>query len=172
MWCSRAAAVALVLLVGACGFRPLFGEINDETVTAELSTIKIEPIADRVGQQLHNELLDRLTPEGRAQIGSYRLRIELREASQGFAIDKAEFATRSSYRVNAVYTLYEPYGDKALYTGRLFAVSSYNILRSEYATLIAQQDARDRAVEQLANDIRTGLALYFIKRRDDKAPVP
>ena len=166
------AAIGLALLVSACGFRPLFGTFNDDSVATELSTIRIEPIRDRVGQQLHNELLDRLTPDGRPADVGYRLKIDVSEASQGVAIDRAEFATRSSYRLTASYVLLEPPGEKALPSGRELAVSSYNLLRSEYATLIAEQDARSRAVEQIANDIRTGLALYFAKRRDERAAVP
>lgn len=169
MWCFRASAfVALSLLVAACGFRPLFGNFDEGSASADLATIEIEPIADRAGQQLHNQLLDRLTPEGRPAEATYKLRIELREAFQRFAIDKAEFATRAAYRLNASYNLFEPDGQKPIHSGRVVAISSYNILRSDYATLVAEQDARGRAVEQIANDIRTGLALYFARRRSDK----
>lgn len=169
MWCCRASAVvALALLVAACGFRPLFGNFDDGNASAELAMIEIEPIADRIGQQLHNQLLDRLSPEGRPAEASYKLRIELRESRQGFAVDKAEFATRAAYRLSGTYSLFEPDGQKPIHSGRVTSISSYNILRSDYGTLVAEQDARGRAVEQIASDIRTGLALYFAKRRSDK----
>ena len=46
-------------------------------------------------------------------------------------------------------------------SGSAEAISSYNIVDSDYANLIAERDARSRAVQGLSNDIRRQLAIWF-----------
>ncbi len=43
-------------------------------------------------------------------------------------------------------------------TGSLHSTNSYNILDSEFATLVAENDARDRALRSIAEDIRRHVA--------------
>jgi LPS-assembly lipoprotein len=39
--------------------------------------------------------------------------------------------------------------------------NSYDLLRNKFATLAAEDDARTRALRELAEEIRTRLAIYF-----------
>ena len=57
--------LALLLLAG-CGFEPLHAPIGKGAVTPDesLAQIQIKPVEGRIGQQLHNLLLDRLNPSG------------------------------------------------------------------------------------------------------------
>ena len=78
----------LFLLVSACGFQPLYVEKKhnnawyfsgdfDTSITQEMSQIKVEPIEERFGQIVRNELLDSLTPRGVPSHPKYRLYVEL-----------------------------------------------------------------------------------------------
>ena len=61
------------------------------------------------------------------------------------------------------YTLTDAKGQvitKGIETG----LSAYNVVASPYATLTAQQDADKRAAQDIADRIRTDLAVYFAKR--------
>jgi LPS-assembly lipoprotein len=40
-------------------------------------------------------------------------------------------------------------------------VSNFNILRSQYATLIGERDAYDRSVAQVSDDITRRISLFF-----------
>src|SRR3546814_3898108 len=80
VWRLLAAAAAIAPLAGlaACGFQPLYGSdgrrnLGDESVAASLATVRIDPLRDRAGQQMHNFLRDRLNPEGQPVSPSYRL---------------------------------------------------------------------------------------------------
>jgi LPS-assembly lipoprotein len=44
-------------------------------------------------------------------------------------------------------------------------VSSYDILSSNFATLMAEKDAKTRAVREMSQIIRTQLAVFFVQRR-------
>ena len=67
------AATGAAALVG-CGFQPLHSR-NAGGSAARLAEIRIMPIADRIGQQLHNLLLDKLTPMGPPAVARYVLRV-------------------------------------------------------------------------------------------------
>ncbi len=182
MWWSRKTRQAVILgaLLGlaGCGFRPLYNQPtgNDPSggynVQADLATIYILPIKDRIGQQLRNLLLTRLNPKGSPAEPAYDLRIGLSESVQQLGIKKSSFATRANLRISASYNLVAAKGTvdtggdiTVLPTGTVLAISSYDISTYEFTTLTARKDARARAVREIADDLRTRFAVYFAQRR-------
>ncbi len=150
------------LLLSSCGFRPLYGRSTAQPdVSRSLASVEIAPISDRMGQMLRTALKRRLTPYGARVPTLYTLKIQLREAITKVAIDKASFATRANLRVTANFRLLRNQDNKQITAGNPFAVASYNILNSDFATLAARADARKRAVENLADDIHTRLAIVL-----------
>jgi LPS-assembly lipoprotein len=158
------AALFVVLLLGACGFRSLYGTDATGDATGELATIKINPIADRLGQQLRNNLLDLLNPRGRPSNPRYFLTVALDQSTQRLAIEKDAFATRANLTLLAKYSLQDPDSREIVLSGKSLVVSSYNILDSEFATLMAEKDAKARAAREIAHDIRTRLAAFFVRQ--------
>ena len=159
------ALLAALVLLGACGFRPLYGSKERGAAAAELAAVEIKPIADRVGQQLHNLLLDRINPRGRPAEPRYILKIRLTQGIERLAVRKTAFSTRANLRLTAIFDLEPAAGGDSLVSGTSLAISSYNILNSEFATLTSEKDARTRATGQLAEDIRTRLAVFFAQRK-------
>ncbi|HEC14767.1 MAG TPA: hypothetical protein ENI72_03320 [Rhodospirillales bacterium] len=169
MWSSKlkiSCLMGALLFLGACGFRPLYGQSGGQTALSDLSSIRIEPIADRLGQELHNNLLDLLTPQGRPQKPRYSLKIKLSQSKKTLAVQKSAFATRANLIIRAVFSL-SAVGvgaaatEEVLLSGESSIISSYNILDSDFATVIAERNARTQAVRELADNIRIRLAVYF-----------
>ncbi len=173
MWCSertRIAAALVVLiatLLSGCGFRPMNSPQGSGAGHPELAAISVTPIADRVGQLLHNRLLDLLNPRGRPVSPRYGLNIQLSESIEQIGFRKTELATRANLRLYAVYTLYDLTSRQTLVSNKQSVVSSYNILQADYATLVAEEDARSTAARELADEIRVALAVYFAARDDE-----
>ena len=47
------------LIISGCGFKPLYGTPESgESASLELASVRVDPIPDRVGQILRNELTD------------------------------------------------------------------------------------------------------------------
>lgn len=160
---SLAVTVAvLAATLSACGFRPLHGGKNGGPGGADLATIEIRVISNRVGQQLRNQLLDALTPRGKPLRPKHYLRVVLSESTQRLAVQKNSFATRANYRLTANFQLFDAANGEVVFNGREQTISSYNISRSDYTTLIGEKDAKIRATRALAEDIRTRLGVYFI----------
>ena len=163
---GAAARLAVLLLaalgLGACGFRPLYGTAADGTSSFDdLETVQIAPLPDRVGQQLHNLLRDRINPRGQPRTPKYVLRITLQERSERLAVEKDETATRTNLRLSARFNLLELDSDAVVFKGLSNSINSYNIVESQFATYVSEQDARERALRELSEDIRLRLATYF-----------
>ncbi len=159
---AAAAMVALIALAG-CGFQPLYATGDDgETVTEDgLAATRIQPIAGRTGQQLHNLLRDRLNPAGQSTTPDYVLEVAVSKRITELGIRVDETATRANLTMTARFTLRNAKTKRALLSSKSVSVNSYNILDALYATTVAENDAVKRGLRELANDIRLRLAVYF-----------
>jgi len=153
--------VALALLQ-ACGFRPLYGD-----GTPEFALIQIQPISDRIGQQLRNHLLTSLNPKRRSVSPKFTMKTRISESITSLAVKKSAFATRANLTLKAAFTLSRVRGGEQLFSSSRSITVSYNILDSELATLLSVKNARKRAVRELSEDIRTQLGVYFARRQTD-----
>jgi LPS-assembly lipoprotein len=161
---ERAARLVFVIALGllaACGFRPLYsGEAGRETREV-LAGVEIAVIAERTGQILRNELLDRLTPNGAATQPRYRLVVELSETVQSLGVSKAATTTRTNLLIFANFQLVENSSSSRVFGGSSRSFNSFNVVLSEFATNAAEADARRRAARDLAEDITVRIALFL-----------
>jgi LPS-assembly lipoprotein len=148
----------LMLLPGCAGYQPLYGA--NTPAAQQLPYVQVNNIPNRLGQQLRNTLIDRFYRNGRPEAPEYTLDVALAQsiARLGIAVDDS--ATRAELNVQAYYVLRDAQG-AAVLTGSATAVNYYNILRGQYATLVAEEDAYDRSVAQLSDDITRRLSLFF-----------
>ena len=78
----KLAAIAMCVLLAGCGFHPMYGN----SLAPQLSSVYVEPIAERDGYELRNSLIDVLHSDGDEAGKAYRLKISLNESSQGIAL--------------------------------------------------------------------------------------
>ena len=160
----------LAALAG-CGFHPLYGKANPEVAT-QTATIKIgvRQIGDlktanfRIGQQLRNVLLTQLTPLGEPPQPQYYLDIKMTEAKENFAIQKNQVVTRANLQIYATYILRYMVTGVTIFSGQARGVASYDVVQSEYANLTAEQDAEQRSVQVVADDITLKISFHFTQK--------
>ena len=152
---------ALTLLTG-CGFKPIYGSAGASNVGTKLSTIKVALIQDRIGQQLRNLLLDRINPGGTPRQPNYQLSVQIAQTKHELAVKKSEISTRANLVFTANFQLQGlgRFSDRS-FSGNSKIVTSYNILSSNFGTLVAEKDARRRAVRELSDGIINRLAAYL-----------
>ena len=157
--------IILISLTG-CGFEPIYGAETSSVFETDLREIEISPIEDRIGQQLRNELEQRIMPKGRARFSKYILKVTLSKSKQGLAVKKSEIATRANLNFRASYQITRKIDDVVLTSGSSRMVTSYNILTKPFATLMAEKDAIKRAVREISADITSKIATFFKLNRD------
>ena len=151
---------AIAALVAGCGFQPLYSR-GVGIGAAGLSEIEIGPIKDRVGQKLRNLLVAKLNPKGAPGKPRYVLTVIVGESRQELAVRKDEFATRANLSLTARFSLTRTSDEKGVLNGSATSTSSFNILSANFATLSAENDARDRSVAELSEEIKTRVAIYL-----------
>lgn len=155
-------SLVLAITLSGCGFKPLYRtEADDPAISAALAAIEIAPIEDRIGQRVHNELLDRITPLGRAAEPRYILTVILDEERENVALLQDETVTRANYQITARFRLADYNDDTVLLDGSTWAATSFDVVRSDYSTLMAQQAAQGRLAADIAQEIRIRLSIYF-----------
>ena len=155
------AAIGLCLALAGCGFHPLYG---GGKMAPQLASIYVEPLAERDGYELRNQLIDLLGSDGREGGKAYRLKLTLKEESNGVTLQNDATITRYNNRLEARYTLSDMRGN-VLTSGTQTEVSAYNVVQSPYATLTAQQDASKRAAQDVAERIHLDLGAWFRKQK-------
>ncbi|MCR9219450.1 MAG: LPS assembly lipoprotein LptE [Alphaproteobacteria bacterium] len=160
-------AAASLAALSACGFQPAYTPQRTAaggvmTPMADLQAIEVVPIAERRGQILHNLLLDRLNPRGRPQQPLYRLTTGVAVSVQGLGVLADATSSRSRVVVTATSTL-SGAGDPQVFEAR--AVSSFNTTESDYATLVAEDEAIERALRTIADQLMLEIAAFFRKAR-------
>lgn len=150
--------------LAACGFEPLYGRINDRSLSDELAQVKIDLISNRSGQQLRNHLLDGFSPRGQPEKPLHTLSVLLFEPRpQDIGIARDDTVVRYAYTVSATFRLADPTG-RVVLQGSSSSVSSYEVTNSEFATLMGRNNARDRGLEEIANDLKAQIAAYLRSR--------
>lgn len=154
------AAVAVAL--AGCGFKPLYGRNSGGgEVVPEFSQIYIEQPEDRTAQQLRNALLDLLTPRGTPERPRYLLTYTINESVGSVFITRSEEITRSNLHLSASFTLRDYQTGKRIYSGSAASQASFNQTVADYANLIAEKNARERALREVAEQMRIRLANHF-----------
>lgn len=173
--CGRLASAALLctgLMLTACGFQPVYSEQRNASAAA-LASIEISQIGDRRGQVLRTLLRTRLSPKGPTGRALYRLTVKLTESKAELALRKDESATRANLTLTAAFVLERlpPY-PPGIARGNSISTNSYNVLDSDYATLSAENDARNRALRTLAEEIRLRVATAINNPAMFQIPLP
>ena len=166
LWNHLSILISLVVITAAagCGFHPLYGEVaplDDSFISEELSKIKVTLGSSRLDQIVYGNLLDRLTPFGIPDEHYYILSTMLFESKQGVALERDATVSRFNLVLDSEFNLKNIETGKIIFSGNVRAVAAYNVLRSEFANVIAERNARDRAAREVADEIATRISVYF-----------
>lgn len=161
------AAIALTLMTASCGFRPIYATPNGEVAsTSELISINAVAAPDLVLPVVTQALKNRMRLREGAN-PKYELFVEVRERAERLAVQTDASVTRYNYRLTGLYTIIDRNTGKRR-RGRARAVTSYNIVTSQYSTLFAENTAREKAAQILAEEIERDVLIKLVKF-DEKA---
>ena len=153
------------LTLAACGFQPMYGNHSvsgHNSPRTALNKIDIEIIPNREGQFLRNALIDRFYSGGYPANAEYILNIKaIQERIFDFDVTIEDEATRRQIELSSSFHLTNKKTGKAVLTRSLKATTSYNVLESEYSTIVTEQSAREAALDDLARKIERDIVLYL-----------
>ena len=174
MWWSRASAVIAVaasLALGGC-LAPMYGQFAEggPGLQSELQAIAIEPIPDRIGHYLGDDLVFALNGTGSHPQPKYRLFVTLNEAVQTPLIDTVSGrASSATVVINAVYKLEDFVTGLPVTKGTAFVFKSYDRTSERFSNIRAARDAEIRDAKELSEQLRLRLAAALSERRQEPA---
>jgi len=151
------------LTLSGCGFQPLYAPTSQ--TNEKLAQIKIKQIPDRMGQVLRNHLLDILTPYGEPKNPEYILKINVNEQRIDLAFRKDATAKRAQLQYTADVILIHAVSHEVILSDKLDLMSGFSVgSQADFSStpaLVSEEKARLRAMEILAQDIKSFLASYL-----------
>lgn len=154
-------ALALLLLLGGCGLKPIYAAGEKGVAAQTLSAISISPIADRGGFLLEQQLRERLRPEGAAR---YRLDVRLDDAIEGFGIRGDNSVARERRTLRARWQLVDIATGIIMIDATARSDAGIDVVSSDYAVISAENTALERLARALADQITARIA------RETRAP--
>lgn len=168
----RRIALALALtapgLAAGCGWTPMYADRATAPASVDLRSIKVDPISERIGQRLEMALRTSLNPNGIPTPARYELKTTLAVNRSDLGLQSQGLATRGQVDVTATYQLTEIATRKPLLTNTVHVSDSFDILANGYATVVTEDDARTRTVEELRGEIVARLTM-FMQRQEAAA---
>ncbi|MCZ6609685.1 MAG: LPS assembly lipoprotein LptE [Alphaproteobacteria bacterium] len=167
---AASGVAVIVLSATSCGFKPLYGDHASSVSQASLAQVRLAPLRDRVGQLLHIRLSKGMHPRGKPRNPVWDLVIKLTTRTENLGIRKDETATRANLTLEARFELRQIATGRVSFKGRSVITISYNILESRFSTLASRTDATRRATRELADNIKTRVALFLSQRGAVRVP--
>src|SRR6516225_979385 len=167
------AVAGLAALTAGC-FRPMYAEHTDGTpdLREKLLGVEVPPVDKpngsreaRVGVEIRNALAFKLYGTATGMPPTHRLVLRFTTSKSSLMVDpNTGLPTGENYGIDAQYNLIEIATNKSVMTGSTFARVSYDMPGSyqRFARSRAFRDAEDRAAQEIADNIQTRLASFFV----------
>ena len=158
--------------LSGCGWAPLYADRETGPADQELRAIRVGVIPERIGQKLALALRESLNPTGEATPQRYVLNTRLQTVRSDLGVLSLGLGTRARLDVYGSFFLNDSKTGTQLMAGTSHVAESFDILANEYATIVAENDAGSRAVEQLRRDIIARLNVFMQRRAAERVAKP
>ena len=154
-----AGALALpAVTLGGCGLHPLYSGGSSGAVAGTLGQVEITPIEGKSGWLMATALRDRLPSNGAPPL--YRIDIRLEDQINGLGVRRDDSVSRERRILRARYQLVRIGDGTVLLDATAGSDAGIDVVRSEYATIAAENTALERLSGIVADQIVARIALY------------
>jgi LPS-assembly lipoprotein len=167
------AVAALAALTAGC-FQPMYAERSDGTpgLREKLMGVEVPPVDKpnasrdaRIQVEVRNALAFKLYGNATGMPPTHRLVLRFSSSRSSLMIDvNTGLPSSENVGIDAQYNLIEIASNKSVMTGTTFSRVSYDMPGSyqRFARSRAFRDAEDRAANEIAENIQTRLASFFV----------
>jgi LPS-assembly lipoprotein len=165
-------AIILVLLMtlSGCGWQPLYANPESGPASTELRAIRVDPIPDRVGQELELALRDSFNPRGEPTKPRYRLQTGLSYTLSNVGLVSQGTATVGRVDLVATYHLIDLKSGGTLLTDTVHSQNSFALNPNQYSTVVAENDSASRCIVEIDREMVTRLDLFLQQRLAKETP--
>src|SRR5271165_2777589 len=160
-WSSPAASAFAIFCAASLSgcFQPLYGEAAHPGLAADLRAIDVQPIPERIGHYLAEDLIADLNGTGQAPPPKYRLVVQISTGTQTPTVNsEINVASSATMTGDASYSLTKVDGGAEVVKGVASAAAAYDRTTQRYADMRAARDAEIRLARALSQEISLRLA--------------
>src|SRR5260370_16101701 len=155
-------------------FQPMYAEHTDGTpgLREKLMGVEVPPVDKsnasreaRIQVEIRNALAFKLYGNALGMPPTHRLVLRFTSSRSSLMVDtNTGLPTSENYGIDAQYNLIDIATNKSVMTGTTFSRVSYDMPGSyqRFARSRAYRDAEDRAAQEIAENIQTRLASFFV----------
>jgi LPS-assembly lipoprotein len=171
---ARLLAVAAMAALTAGCFQPMYAEHSDGSpaLREKLLGVEVPPVDKangsreaRIGVEVRNALAFKLYGNATGMPPTHRLVLRFNTSRSSLLVDQnTGLPTTENFGIDAQFNLIEIASNKSVMTGTTFSRVSYDMPGSyqRFARSRAFRDAEDRAAQEIAENIQTRLASFFV----------
>ena len=171
---ARLFAVAAMAALTAGCFQPMYAAHTDGTpdLREKLMGVEVPPLnypnashEARLGVEIRNALAFKMYGAATGMAPTHKLVIRIQTSRSSLMVDQnTALPTSENYGIDAQYNLIEIASNKSVMTGTTFSRVTYDIpgQLQRFARSRAYRDAEDRACQEIAENIQTRLASFFV----------
>jgi LPS-assembly lipoprotein len=171
---ARLFAVAAMAALTAGCFQPMYAEHSDGSpaLREKLLGVEVPPVDKangsreaRIGVEVRNALAFKLYGNATGMPPTHRLVLRFSTSKSSLLVDQnTGLPTTENVGIDAQFNLIEIASNKSVMTGTTFSRVSYDMPGSyqRFARSRAFRDAEDRAAREIAENIQTRLASFFV----------
>lgn len=157
-------AITGSLILGGCGFTPLYGKLSPTTdVSAELAQVYVANISGRYGQELRLALQKNLSGAGPENPQRYTLQVSSGANTEAVDIHQDNTSGRNRVTGNAHWQLFTVEETPQFVTqGDVTTLDGYDATFEQYfAQTLNDETAKGRVAATLAQNLTQQLAIWF-----------
>ncbi|AEV91902.1 hypothetical protein Rsl_282 [Rickettsia slovaca 13-B] len=145
--------------MSSCNLKPVYSEKYSRN--NDLEAIEVEPIRTIEGAEFYHRLTSILPQKAQAK---YLLKVKLIATTMPATIEKNSNVLREYINQLVRYKLIDIESQKVLIEEQFYQNKSYNAIFTPYATNVERDKTGIDLAYQAAEEIRSGLILYFTRK--------
>lgn len=158
--------LGLLSLLASCTVEPLNATSSNRlsadgtsaSVRTIMKSISVDPVRERVAQQVRNNLLFELNGGQLEPGGQYKVSLRVSPSTRSLAVEGDSLSSTSAQAVVRVnYRLIDMTSGKPISEGIRQAVASFDQTPQSYANERAARDAQNRAAKAVAQQVRLAI---------------
>ncbi|WP_374530163.1 LPS assembly lipoprotein LptE [Novosphingobium sp.] len=157
---KRLLALFAMLMLAACGLKPMYAGGASGTVAQGLAGIEVSPIEGKAGWLVRNSLVDRLGAAGPGT-ARYRLDVRLDDRLEGLGLLSDDTIARERRTLRARYQLVDLTTGEIVLDATAGSDAGIDVVSSEYATIAAEQTALENLSREVSDRIVTRISVFL-----------
>lgn len=163
-------AIFSVLLLAGCGYKPLYGNVNETLNNVYVEKVEVfeferQAGARRIAQYLQQELSLRFTGKANAR---YYLSLEVKEDLRDLAVRRDSIVQRQALQLEARALLVDKVTDKTLLRRTIRVSSAFNADLSPLGADAGEDQARRSAARDVETELLNNVGLALHKHRQTR----